>query len=62
MGVSIYQFILSARVERIKNFILGGDSAKDALAKINIDSRTLSNLFRQATGMTPLRYEKSIRR
>lgn len=62
IGVSIYQFILSTRVERIKNLILNGESAKEALSHIDVDSRTLSNLFRQATGMTPLQFEKSVRR
>jgi len=62
MGVSIYQFILSTRVERIKNLILNGESARQALSHIKVDTRTLSNLFRQSTGMTPLRFEKSVRR
>lgn len=57
LDCSIYQYIIKARVEKIKQLIRNGMTAQEALASIDVDKRTLSNCFKQATGMTPLKYE-----
>lgn len=58
MSCSIYQYVIDARVEKIKQLIRNGVSTQEALSTINVDKRTLSNCFKQATGLTPLKYEQ----
>ena len=58
MSCSIYQYIIDSRVEKIKQLIRNGATTQEALSSINVDKRTLANCFKQATGLTPLKYEQ----
>lgn len=58
MSCSIYQYIIEARVEKIKQLIRNGATTQEALSSFQVDKRTLSNSFKQVTGLTPLKYEQ----
>lgn len=60
IGMSIYQYILSTRVNRMKSLINDGHSAQEAAQELGLDFKAISRTFKNITGETPVEYSKKI--
>jgi len=59
IGVSIYQYVIKTRVDKMKLLMDSGMSAQDAAEELNLDYKVISKTFKAAVGMTPARYAKT---
>ena len=53
VGISIYQYIIRARVERMKDLIVNGHSPLEAADELGMDYKIIARNFKKLTGMTP---------
>ena len=53
VGISIYQYIIRARVERMKDLIVNGHSPLEAADELGMDYKIIARNFKTLTGMTP---------
>lgn len=59
VGISIYQYIIRARVARMKNLIVNGSSPLEAADELGMDYKIIARNFKKLTGMTPGEYARS---
>lgn len=59
IGISIYQYVIRTRVDRMKLLMDSGMSAQEAAQNLNLDYKVISRTFKSAVGMTPARYAKT---
>lgn len=62
MGTSIYQYIINARVEKMKDLMRNGLSALEATDELNVDYKVIARNFKHVTGMTPCEYARTLSR
>ncbi|MCF0176239.1 MAG: DNA-binding transcriptional regulator [Bacteroidales bacterium] len=60
MKVSIYQFIISLRINKMISLMTQGHTAQEAALIMNMDSKALSRSFKSVMGRTPSEYIKEI--
>ena len=59
IGVSIYQYVIKTRVERMKLLMDSGMSAQEAAQDLNLDYKVISRTFKSIVGMTPAKYART---
>lgn len=63
MGTSIYDYIIKARINRMCDLLMEGDSIKEASSELGFfDSKNISRVFRKIKGMTPSEFVKQNRK
>ena len=58
MGISLYQYIIRARVNRMKDLINAGHSPLQAADELGTEYKIIARNFKNLTGMTPAEYAK----
>ena len=58
MGVSIYQYILQVRTEKMKDLIVNGRTPLEAADELGLDYKIIARSFKKITGMTPGSFAK----
>lgn len=58
MGISIYQFIIQARVNKMKELIRSGKTLKETADELGVDYKIIARNFKNATGVYPSEFEK----
>lgn len=58
VGMSIYQYILKVRTEKMAELILHGTSPARAAAELDTDYKIIARNFKRANGMTPYEYAR----
>ncbi len=58
MGLSIYQYILQVRTEKMKDLIMNGRSPLEAADELSLDYKIIARSFKKITGMTPGAFAK----
>ena len=53
MGISIYQYIIKMRVEKMKDLMLNGHTPLAAANALGMDYKIIARSFKKFTGMTP---------
>ncbi len=57
-GISLYQYIIRARVNRMKDLINAGHSPLQAADELGTEYKIIARNFKNLTGMTPAEYAK----
>lgn len=57
-GISLYQYIIRARVNRMKDLINAGHSLLQAADELGTEYKIIARNFKNLTGMTPAEYAK----
>ena len=57
-GISLYQYIIRARVNRMKDLINAGHSPLQAADVLGTEYKIIARNFKNLTGMTPAEYAK----
>lgn len=60
IGVSIHQYILRMRVDRMKSLMNDRKTAQEAAQELGLDFKTISRSFKNITGETPVEYYKKL--
>lgn len=60
IGMSIYQYVLRMRVDRMKSLMNGGKSPQEAAQELGMDFKILSRTFKNITGETPVEYSNKL--
>ena len=60
MGISIYQYVIQVRVEKMKDLIVNGNSPIAAADLLNTDYKIIARSFKKLTGSTPGEFAKSL--
>ena len=58
MVLSIYQYILQVRTEKMKDLIMNGRSPLEAADELSLDYKIIARSFKKITGMTPGAFAK----
>ncbi len=58
MGISLYQYIIRARVSRMKELINAGRSPMQAADELGTEYKIIARNFKNLTGLTPAEYAK----
>ena len=58
MGLSIYQYILQVRTEKMKDLIMNGRSPLEAADELGLDYKIIARSFKKITGLTPAAFAK----
>ena len=58
MGLSIYQYILQVRTEKMKDLIMNGRSPLEAADELGLDYKIIARSFKKITGLTPGAFAK----
>lgn len=53
VGISIYQYIIQARIYKMKDLIINGRSPLEAADELGIDYKIIARNFKRIIGMTP---------
>ena len=57
-GISLYQYIIRARVNRMKDLINTGRTPLQAADELGTEYKIIARNFKNITGMTPAEYAK----
>lgn len=60
IGVSIYHYVILARIEKMKTLILNGSSAQEAARELDMDYKAISKTFKKMNGLSPAEYARNI--
>ena len=60
MGISIYQYVIKVRVEKMKDLMVNGYSPLAAAEALGMDYKLIARSFKKVTGMTPGEYSNDL--
>jgi len=62
IGLSIYQYIIKLRVDRMKVLLSEGKLPQEASRSMNMDLKALSRTFKAVTGKSPMEYANQLKK